>query len=158
MTHLPRRAFLKSTLVLAVVSTAGAAGLLSPYRTFAADLPRKAFDAKKLDEVVQAAFGASQMAPSPSVKLTAPLQAENSAQVQIQVVVDLPAVEEIAVIVEKNPVPLIAHASLSGTATSYFSTRVRMAQTSDVYAVAKVGGKLYFAKQTVDVTASGCAG
>ena len=86
-----------------------------------------------------------------------PTQAENSAQVQIQVAADLPNVEAIAVFVEKNPTPLVAHASFQG-AEGYFSARMKMGQTSDVVAVVKSGGKLYTARQNVKVTVGGCGG
>ncbi|MEW6331958.1 MAG: thiosulfate oxidation carrier protein SoxY, partial [Pseudomonadota bacterium] len=68
-----------------------------------------------------------------------------------------PNVEAIAVFVEKNPSPLVAHASFTG-ADGYFSARMKMGQTSDVHAVVKAGGKLYTAKQNVKVTVGGCGG
>jgi len=158
VTHPQRRTFLKSTLAVAVATAAGSLGLLSPDRALAADWPKEAFTAKKIEEALQALYGTTQMSPSASVKLKAPAQAENSAQVQVQVQADLPNVESIAVFVEKNPSPLIAQASFAPGAEGYFSARMKMAQTSDVYAVVKSGGKLYLAKQTVKVTVGGCGG
>ena len=157
MTHLPRRLFLKNTLATAVLLGAGSAGLFRPGWAFAAEWPKDAFSAKKLDEAINALFGSSQTSPSAAIKLKVPTQAENSAQVQIQVLADMPNVEAIAVFVEKNPAPLIAHASFAG-AEGYFSARMKMAQTSDVVAVVKAGGKLYSARQNVKVTAGGCGG
>jgi sulfur-oxidizing protein SoxY len=61
------------------------------------------------------------------------------------------------VFVEKNPSPLVAHASFAG-AQGYFSARMKMGQTSDVVAVVKAGGKLYTARQNVKVTVGGCGG
>jgi len=37
-------------------------------------------------------------------------------------------------------------------------TRVKMGQTSDVYAVVKADGKFYMAKKEVKVTLGGCGG
>ena len=156
MTHLPRRTFLKRTLASAVLVSAGSS-LFAPGWALAAEWPKAAFGAKKIDEAVQALFGSSQMSPSASIKLKAPAQAENSAQVQVQVTAEMPNVEAIAVFVEKNPSPLVAHTSFSG-AEGYFSARMKMAETSDVYAVVKSGGKLYMAKQNIKVTAGGCGG
>jgi len=158
VTHPQRRTFLKSTLAVAVATAAGSFGLLSPYQALAADWPKEAFAAKKIEEALQSLYGTAQLSPSASVKLKAPAQAENSAQVQVQVQADLPNVESIALFVEKNPSPLIAQASFSPGAEGYFSARMKMAQTSDVYAVVKSGGKLYLAKQTVKVTVGGCGG
>ena len=156
MTHLPRRTFLKSTLAGAVLASTGAS-LFTPGWALAADWPKEAFSAKKLEDAVQALFGSSQMSPSAAVKLKAPTQAENSAQVQIQISTELPNVETIAVFVEKNPSPLVAQMNFAG-AEGYFSARMKMGQTSDVYAVVKSDGKLYVAKQNIKVTAGGCGG
>jgi sulfur-oxidizing protein SoxY len=157
VTHLPRRQFLKNTLTGAVLLSLGGAGLFRAGPVLAAEWPKDAFSAKELEKAVAGLFGTSQMTASPNVKLKAPTQAENSAQVQFQVITDLPNVEAIGVFVEKNPSPLVAHASFSGAA-GYFSARMKMGQTSDVYAVVKSGGKLYMAKQNVKVTAGGCGG
>ena len=156
MTHQPRRLFLKHTLATAVLVSVGSFSL-RPGWAFAAEWPKDAFNAKKVDEAIQGLFGSSQTTPSTAVKLKVPTQAENSAQVQIQVSTDLPNVEAIGIFVEKNPSPLVAHASFHG-AEGYFSARMKMAQTSDVYAVVKSGGKLHLAKQNVKVTVGGCGG
>ena len=157
MTHLPRRLFLKNTLATAVLLGAGSAGLFRPGWALAAEWPKDAFAAKTLDDAIKALFGTAEMTPSAAVKLKAPTQAENSAQVQVQVLADMPNVEAIAVFVEKNPSPLVAHATFVG-AEGYFSARMKMGQTSDVYAVVKAGGKLHMAKQNIKVTAGGCGG
>ena len=157
MTHYPRRTFLRNTLATAVLVAVGGTGLFSPHRALAAEWPKDAFTAKKLDEAISALFGSTALSPSASIKLKAPAQAENSAQVQIQVTAELPNVEAIAIFVEKNPSPLVAHASFSG-AEGYFSARMKMAQTSDVVAVVKSGGKLYTARQNIKVTVGGCGG
>jgi sulfur-oxidizing protein SoxY len=156
VTHLPRRTFLKSSLATALLVSAGSS-LFAPGWALAADWPKDAFTAKKFEDAVQALFGSTAMSPSASIKLKAPAQAENSAQVQVQITAEMPHVEAIALFVEKNPSPLVAHASFSG-AEGYFSARMKMAQTSDVVAVVKSGGKLYMAKQNIKVTAGGCGG
>lgn len=157
MTHLPRRLFLKNTLATAVLVGVGSTGLFRPGWAFAAEWPKDAFAAKELQGAIAAIFGPGTPSPSPAIKLRVPTQAENSAQVQIQVVAEMPDVEAIAVFVEKNPSPLVAHASFAG-AEGYFSARMKMGQTSDVVAVVKAGGKLYSAKQNVKVTVGGCGG
>jgi sulfur-oxidizing protein SoxY len=157
VTQHPRRTFLKNSLATAVLIAVGGTGLLHLPRALAAEWPKDAFTAKKFEDAVQALFGSGAMSPSASIKLKAPTQAENSAQVQIQVLAEMPNVEAIAVFVEKNPSPLVAHASFQG-AEGYFSARMKMAQTSDVVVVVKSGGKLYTAKQNIKVTAGGCGG
>ena len=157
VTHHPRRLFLKNTLATAVLLGAGSVGLFRAPWAFAAEWPKGAFESKELKAAIKALFGTDEMSESPAVKIKAPTQAENSSQVQVQVTADLPNVEEIAVFVEKNPSPLVAHASFAG-ASGFFSARMKMGATSDVYAVVKAGGKLHMAKQNIKVTAGGCGG
>jgi sulfur-oxidizing protein SoxY len=152
-----RRTFLKNTLGVSVLALAATAGLLKPARAWAAEWPKGAFESKKLEEAIKALYGSADMSESAAVKIKAPAQAENSTQVQFQVMTDLPNVEQIAVFVEKNPNPLVAQASFAG-AVGYFSARMKMGQTSDVYAVVKAGGKLHMAKTNIKVTAGGCGG
>jgi sulfur-oxidizing protein SoxY len=153
----PRRTFLKNSLATAVLIAVGGTGLLSTHQALAAEWPKDAFTARKLEDAVQALFGNAATSPSASIKLKAPTQAENSAQVQVQVSAEMPNVEAIAVFVEKNPSPLVAHASFNG-AEGCFSARMKMAQTSDVVVVVKSGGKLYTTRQNIKVTAGGCGG
>ncbi len=157
MIHNPRRTFLKGTVALSVAGLAGALGLLTPARAGAAEWPKNAFEAKKVEDALKGLFGSAQTTASGAIKIKAPPVAENGAVVSITVTADLPNVETIAILVDKNPQPLTAAMNLSG-ADAYFSTFIKMGQTSDVHAVLKSGGKLYSAKQTVKVTAGGCGG
>ena len=157
MTHLPRRLFLKNTLATAVLVGVGSTGLFRPGWALAAEWPKDAFAAKQLDEAIRAVFGPGPLSPSSAVKLRVPTQAENSAQVQIQVLAEMPNVEAIAVFVEKNAQPLVASVALSG-ADGYFSARMKMGQTSDVHVIVKSAGKLYSARQNIKVTVGGCGG
>jgi sulfur-oxidizing protein SoxY len=157
VTHLPRRTFLKGSLATAALAAAGSTGLLRPPAALAAEWPKEAFSAKRLEAALTALFGSAAMSPSASVRLKAPTLAENSAQVQIQISAEMPNVEAIALLVEKNPSPLIAYTTFAG-AEGYLSARMKMAETSDVYAVVKSGGKLYMAKQNIKVTVGGCGG
>ncbi len=157
MTQSPRRTFLKGTLAGGALVLAAASGWLVPRRVEAAEWNKDAFGAKKLEEAIQALYGTAAHTPSGSIKLKAPAQAENSAQVQIQVTAELPNVDSIAVLVEKNPNPLLALVNVTG-AEPFLSARMKMAQTSDVYVIVKSGGKLYSAKQNIKVTVGGCGG
>ncbi len=152
-----RRTFLKSTLAAGVAGLAAAAGLLKPTRVLAAEWPKDAFGAKSVDDALKALFGNAAASASASIKIKAAPQAENAATVPITVSCDMPNVESIAVIVEKNASPLVCRASLSG-AEPYLHARMKMAQTSDVQVVVKSAGKLYSAKQTIKVTVGGCGG
>ncbi len=157
MTTLHRRTFLKATLGASALGLAASAGLLTPARVWAAEWPKTAFESKSIADALKGLFGTEQVTASGSIKIKAPIQAENGTVVPISVSADLPNVQSIAVFVEKNPQPLVANVTLTG-ADGYFSARMKMGQTSDVHVVCKAGGKLYSAKQTIKVTVGGCGG
>ena len=157
MNHIHRRTFLKGTAATAVVAVAAGAGLLKPARVLAAEWPKDAFAAKSVEDTLKSLYGNSQAASSDSIKIKAPIQAENGAVVPIAITTTLPNVQAISVMVEKNNQPLVANVSLNG-ADGYFSARMKMGATSDVQCVVKSGDKLYMAKQTIKVTVGGCGG
>jgi sulfur-oxidizing protein SoxY len=92
------------------------------------------------------------------VTLTAPEIAENGNTVPISV--DAPGAIEIRVYAEGNPTPGVAaftFGPLAGAHTA--STRIRLAGTQDVVAIAKMAdGSFAEARQTVKVTIGGCGG
>jgi sulfur-oxidizing protein SoxY len=119
---------------------------------------KAAFDAKNVSELMKA-LGASAPAESKDVSITAPDIAENGAVVPIGVASTLPGVKKLLVLVEKNPSVLSASFDVSDTIDANFNTRVKMGQSSDVYAVALTAdGKALFAKKEVKVTLGGCGG
>lgn len=157
MTGPNRRVFLKGALASSVVAVAAGAGLLRPTRVLAAEWPKDAFAAKSVADVLKNLHGGGQAAASGDIKLKAPIQAENGAVVPISVSTNLPNVQAISIMVEKNSTPLVANTEITG-AGGFFSTRMKMAESSDVQVVVKAGGKLYTAKQMVKVTVGGCGG
>jgi sulfur-oxidizing protein SoxY len=119
---------------------------------------KAAFDAKTMAELMKA-MGASAPTESKDVTLTAPDIAENGAVVPIGVATTAPGVKKLLILVEKNPNTLSAAFDVTDAVEPSFSTRVKMGQSSDVYAVALTGdGKALFAKKEVKVTLGGCGG
>jgi sulfur-oxidizing protein SoxY len=119
---------------------------------------KAAFEAKSVGELMKA-VGAGAPAESREVTLTAPDIAENGAVVPIAVATTAPGVRTLLILVEKNPNTLAASFDVSDAIESTFSTRVKMGQSSDVYAVAITGdGRALFAKKEVKVTLGGCGG
>lgn len=135
-----------------------AAGLLSPLEALAAEgWNSAAFDTKNLNDTVKALGGRSAV-PSINLLINAPEIAENGAVVPISVSTSLPNVQQIAILVEKNPNALSANFTIPPGTEAYVSTRVKMAQTSNVYALAKVDGKWLVASKEIKVTLGGCGG
>ena len=152
-----RRTFLQGTIASSMVGAAVSAGLLTPRMVLAA-WPESAFKAKSVDDSMNALYKSVNHSPSGDIKIKAPDIAENGAVVPITVSTSLSKVEQISVLVEKNPSPLAADFVLAANAEGFVSTRVKMGKTSDLIAVVKSGGKLFSAKKTVKVTIGGCGG
>ncbi len=145
-----RRKFLHTALGVA------ASILVVPLKVFAAR-PQEAFGADKYDDVMNSLFNSTKTDRS-HVTIKAPDIAENGAVVPITVKADLAGVESVSIIVPNNPNPLAASFELTPSSGGMVSTRIKMAETSDVHAVVKAGGKLYSASKEVKVTIGGCGG
>ena len=141
--------------------SAAVAGLLASagFPQFAhAALNKSAFEAKAIQDAVKAAGGAS-LIESKDVSLTAPDIAENGAVVPMGISTALTGVKHLLLLVEKNPLALVAIFQSSEALENNFLTRAKMGQTSDVYAVAIMAdGKALWAKKEVKVTLGGCGG
>ncbi len=117
-----------------------------------------AFEGKTLADVAKA-LGAAAPAESKDVTLTGPDIAENGAVVPVTVSSTLPGVKRLLVLVEKNPSVLAAIFEVSDAVDASFATRVKMGQSSNVYAVAQMAdGKMLFATKEIKVTLGGCGG
>jgi sulfur-oxidizing protein SoxY len=140
----------------AVVAGLLAATGLFPQHAFAFN--KAAFEAKSVADAVKA-FGGGAPTESKDVTLTAPDIAENGAVVPMGVATTLAGVKHVLILVEKNPSALVAKFDVTDAVEPNFSTRAKMGQSSDVYAVAITSdGKALYAKKEVKVTLGGCGG
>jgi sulfur-oxidizing protein SoxY len=148
-----RRETLKQSV--AVAGLLGATGL---FPQFAWAFNKSAFEAKSVADAVKA-YGAGAPVESKDVTLTAPDIAENGAVVPMAAASSIAGVKHLLVMVEKNPNALVAKFDVNDSVEPSFSTRAKMGQTSDVYAVAITNdGKAFYAKKEVKVTLGGCGG
>ena len=117
-----------------------------------------AFDAKTLADAAKA-LGGSAPVESKDVTLTGPDIAENGAVVPVACATTLPGVKRLLVLVEKNPSVLAAVFDVSDAVEPSFNTRVKMGQSSNVFAVAMMAdGKVLYAAKEIKVTLGGCGG
>jgi sulfur-oxidizing protein SoxY len=130
-----------------------------------ASLPSPARAAANGYEDEIAAFTGGAEPQSGRVALDVPEIAENGNTVPMSVVVDSPMtaddyVEELLVVASENPNPGVAtfrFSPKSGRAEA--STRIRLMETQDVVAVAKMSdGSYYMDRKQVRVTIGGCGG
>lgn len=151
----PRREMLsQSAALMGLLATAG----LLPQAAHAA-WTQAAFDAKTLAEATQALGGGAAPAESKDITLTGPDIAENGAVVPVGCATALPGVKRMALLVEKNPSVLAAVFDVSDAVDASFTTRVKMGQSSNVYAVALMAdGKVLYGVKEIKVTLGGCGG
>ncbi len=146
-----RRSLLKYSAVFGLMASAG---LISVAQ--AQEWNKAAFEGKSLDEVFKV-FGAGTPDKSGAVTLNAPDIAENGAVVPVGITTTLKA-EQMAILVEKNPSALAAQFFIPAGTESFVTTRNKMGQSSNVYALVKADGKWSMAVKEVKVTLGGCGG
>jgi sulfur-oxidizing protein SoxY len=137
-----------------VIAAAVAAGFISPAQ--AQEWNKAAFETKTVADAAKAMGGTA--VESKDIALTAPDIAENGAVVQLAAVSKIPGTEQIAFLVEKNPNVLAASFMIPEGTDPSVTTRVKMGQSSNVYAMVKAQGKVYIASKEVKVTLGGCGG
>ena len=142
-----------SATVVGLLATAG----LLPQAALAA-WPQSAFEAKTMADAVKA-LGGGAPAESKDVTITGPDIAENGAVVPVGCASTLPGVKKLLLLVEKNPSALAAVFNVTDAVEANVNTRVKMGQSSNVYAVAMMGdGKVLYAQKEIKVTLGGCGG
>ncbi len=150
-----RRDFMKLTGVFGLLA---AAGLLSTTEALAQQQAwnKAAFETKSLADTYKVLGGTP--AESADIAITAPDIAENGAVVPVGVTSKIPNTQAVYILVEKNPNMMAAGFNIPQGTEPNVATRIKMGQTSNVYAVVKAGDKYYVASKEVKVTLGGCGG
>lgn len=154
---LGRRKALKAGGGAGLLALFGALGLLQSGAALA-EWNKGAFSAKNMDEALNALGVIIPENNSVSIQLTVPEIAENGAVVPVTVSSSLPNVEQISILVDKNPSVLAANFTIPAGTEGMITTRVKMGQTANVVALVKADGKFYRVAKEVKVTAGGCGG
>ena len=124
----------------------------------AAGFNTAAFDAKTMTDLMKS-LGGGAPAESKDVTITGPDIAENGAVVPVGASTTLPGVKRLLLLVEKNPAMLSAMFDVTDAVDANFLTRVKMGQSSNVFAVAMMAdGKVLYAVKEIKVTLGGCGG
>lgn len=152
-----RREILKLAGGAGVISALLSAGLIRPETVHASEWNETAFSQKTLADALKA-LGASEAGESASVSILGLDIAENSAAVPVTLVSRLENTQSIALLIEKNPNVLAALYRFPLGGPAEVQCRVKMAQTSNVYALVEAGGAFHFARKEIKVTLGGCGG
>jgi sulfur-oxidizing protein SoxY len=117
---------------------------------------KAAFDASAYRDALRT-LGVGALIESRDVLLDAPEVAENGAVVPLAVSTSLAGVKRLLVLVEKNPAPLAAIFHVTEAVEPQVSLRVKMSESSHVYAVAwMTDGRALYARKEVSITLGGC--
>ena len=152
-----RRDVLKAGGGAGLLALLAAVGFGTPGAAVAADWNKAAFEVKTVPEAFKV-LGAGTPANSADILMKAPDIAENGAVVPIGIESKIPGTESIAVLIEKNPNPFAAAFDIPAGTETTVATRVKMGETSNVYALVKANGKYFVAKKEIKVTLGGCGG
>lgn len=122
-----------------------------------AALPGAAMAAETAEDLAKA-FAGDATIGSDGITLTAPEIAENGNTVPIAV--SAPGATSIMLLASGNPTPAVCTVNFGPAAGSQaVSTRIRLAKTQDVIALAKMAdGSVVQAASTIKVTIGGCGG
>ena len=153
-----RRKLLTGSASAALLAPLLGTGLLIPGRVLAADWNRNAFTAHSADEALKA-WGSGNAAASRDIVIVAPEIAENGAKVEVEATCNVPNVRSMAVLAEKNPMPLCATLEFTPPAVPYARIQIKLSETTRLRVVAKTtDGKSYVAFRDIKVTLGGCGG
>ena len=153
-----RRQALKSGGAWTLLTLVAAAGWLKPGDAAAQGWNKAAFETHSMDETMKAFGGATPVPTKDVTFFSTPDIAENGAVVPVGITSNVPKTESIAILIEKNPNMLAAVFDIPPGTDPTLSTRIKMGQTSKVYALVKADGKYYVASKEIKVTLGGCGG
>lgn len=150
---LKRRQFIANgSLLLGLLAGAGPFAASSAR---AASADRAVFAATSLDDALRA-LGAGQPTASRDIQITGPDVAEDGAVVPITVSANLPGVQSIAILVEKNRTALTALFTLPEGTAAFINTRIKMSEASRVIALVRTPAGFFMNARDIRVTQGGC--
>jgi sulfur-oxidizing protein SoxY len=153
-----RRAFIASGPGAAALALAAASSLSVARAESAPGWNKAAFEAKTLAEVARGLGATGAPTESRDLVIQVPEIAENGSVVRVSAQSNVPNTTMIAFVVEKNPNALVAAFEIPTGTDASVATNVKMAETSNVYALVKAGDKYWYAVKEVKVTIGGCGG
>ncbi|MEN9760988.1 MAG: hypothetical protein RI906_814 [Pseudomonadota bacterium] len=151
-----RRTSLQAAGGMGIYGALVALGMLKPGTALAQSM-EQAFKATSVADAMKA-LGAAGATESAEITINAPDIAENGAVVPVGIRSRLPNTQTMALLVDKNPSALAGAYDILEGADADVNMRIKMGQSSDVFAIVKADGKFYMAKKEIKVTLGGCGG
>lgn len=153
--QLTRRNFLAKLSLCTTAITGLGMGLLQPVFAFV-QRNFDAFSASTQDHTLTELFAKQSITPSKDIRIEMHETIEDGSVVPIKIQANLPNLESITILVEKNPNPLIAIFHLNPLCTGSIETRIKVGEPSMLTVIAKSDGQLFSAKKMVNVILGGC--
>jgi len=148
-----RRKFLGLTLGALALAVAPASVRAADYRK----LKPTVWSAKTVDVAINNLYGTTTTIEK-GVKLTAPKVASNGGAVPVKFSTKIPA-KSIAVFQDANPEAAVCVYSIGKYDVTDYAIKIKMGKSGTITVVVEgQDGKLYSAKQTLDVALGGCEG
>ena len=129
-------------------------GLLPPASATAQQTP-VAFQARTVAETLKA-LGVVAPAESKDLAIVAAELSDNGAVVDVALRSALPDTQMLALLVERNPNPLVCVYRIPEGTEPDIAMTVKISETSDVILVAKAGGRYLMTRRNLKVTLGGC--
>jgi sulfur-oxidizing protein SoxY len=148
-----RRKFLKKSIAFSAAGIALLESTLAKAEWLAADFALGPFDA-----TMKQLLKGKPIVETDKIDLNIPEIAENGALVPVTVTSSIKDIQSIAIVVEQNPVPLVIQAQLMPELEPFMSARLKIANTSFVFALVETEKVCYSVKKKVKVTIGGCGG
>ncbi|MFC1602577.1 thiosulfate oxidation carrier protein SoxY [Pseudomonadota bacterium] len=149
-----RRIILKTALASGAVGAAMSAGLAytNPVTKSKNAWPKKAFNARSIDDALLELTGNSTIIPSPKkILIKAPTIAENGVA-HITVKSSIPDTESISIFIPNNTSPLVANFKLTPSVINTIITRIKIESSGEIIAIIKANNKLYSAMTKMRLT------
>jgi sulfur-oxidizing protein SoxY len=150
-----RREFIKKTTALTGYSMLSAAGFLNS-QTTQAQWDARNFELSPMDEVLKSVLKGKPVVDSDKIHVKIPQTADNKTPVSITIQTTLKDIQSISILVEQNPVPLVATFELSSALEPFVSTQLKLMHSSFVFVLLETEKVFYGIKHTVSVSEGVC--
>jgi sulfur-oxidizing protein SoxY len=151
-----RRIFVQRGMAAVGGLAALQAGLLTPRRALAT-WSEEVFAHRDFAAALRAVTDGATVLSTRAITIEVPDLIEDGRLVEVTVSSSLEGTEEIIILSEKNPMPLIARFLMTPRCVPTIKTRIKMGGTGNVVAVVRARGAFFSAEKKATVTAGGCA-
>jgi sulfur-oxidizing protein SoxY len=149
-----RRALLTIGRAVVAVTLIPALRLRAEPAAAASNAVKPLFGAGSLAEVLRLLDASP--TPSDDISLVVPDFVDNGAMVPVEITSRVPGAQEIYIISEANPFPLVARFSVPDGTEAFVSTRIKVASSCNVHALVHSEGRFLSAVKATTVTVGGC--